>query len=121
MQQRMMEETTTSITRNNMLETFKTYNRKTQSIKPEDNVFMMYLQDGNTWVFKGLVSRKAKEYIQSDDHLTDLNKKFENEVILASFTKKELKSSKKIYLFLPCNSAEVVTYYPIFENSEIST
>jgi hypothetical protein len=98
-----------------MSDDFETYKRKIQLIKPEDNAYLMYLQNGNTWIFKGVVSKKVKEYIQSNEHIDELNKNFESEVILASFTKKEIKLSKKIYLFLPCTNADVVTCYPVFK------
>ena len=98
-----------------MSKDFKTYERKKQIIKPEDNVFFMYYQVGSSWIFKGVVSKSAKEYIQSDGYINDLNKKFKDEVILASFSGKEIESSKKVYLFVPCPNAEVVTYFPTFE------
>jgi len=96
---------------------FKTYKQKNQLITPKHNVFMMYLQDGNAWVFKGVVSKEAKDYVQSENYIEDLNQRFNDEVILGSFTGKDAESTKKIYLFIPCPNAEVVTYFPTFEKS----
>lgn len=95
---------------------FKTYTHKSQTIKPEDNTFFMYLQDGNSWVFKGIVSQKAKEYVQSEEYITNLNNKFKDEIILGSFTGKDAETTKKVYLFIPCPHAEVITYFPVFDH-----
>lgn len=97
---------------------FDTYIHKKSKIIEEHNVYQMYVQYNGTgsWIFKGLVSENAKNIIQSDDTVDELNSKYEEQVILSTFTKKPIEETSKTYLFIPCKNADVSTFSPTFKD-----
>jgi len=98
---------------------FDTYKQIKHSITPEQNVYLMFVQVNNgEWHFKGLVSEKAKNTIQSDDTIERMNENYENQKLFATFTKKPIEETKKMYLFVPCPNADVSVFYPVFKSDE---
>lgn len=97
---------------------FDTYVHKKQTISPEQNVYQMFVQVNNgEWHFKGIVSEKAKNIIQSNDTVERMNKNYKNQELFATFTKKPVEETKKMYLFIPCPNADVSVFYPTYKNN----
>lgn len=95
---------------------FDTYKQKKHSITPDQNVYLMFTQTNNgEWHFKGLVSEKAKNVIQSDDTIERMNENYENQVLLSTFTEKPIEETKKMYVFVPCPNADVSVFFPTFK------
>jgi hypothetical protein len=94
---------------------FDTFIQRNQTIAPEDNVFMMYVQFDNTWQFQGLFSENAKNIILSEDTVKDMNAKYKELEIMSSFTGKPIEKIHKTYMFIPCPHAEVSILTPSYK------
>jgi len=98
---------------------FDTYIHLRQKIAPEHNVFQMFIQqDNGNLIFKGLVSENAKKIIQSDNTINEMNELYNAQVLLSTFTKKDIEQSKKVYLFIPCPYADISIFKPIYKNEK---
>ena len=99
------------------MKTFDTYIQKQQIITPDQKVYQMFERVNNdSWKFKGLVSESAKNIIQSDDTINDLNSRYKDQELLATFTKKPVEETKKSFLFLPCPEAYVSIFQPQYKD-----
>jgi hypothetical protein len=76
----------------------------------------------NDWEFKGLVSEKAKNEIESGSITPSLNSEYEQNRILLSMTKSLPADAnvafKKRFLFIPLQEATAVTYQATFKDKE---
>ena len=95
---------------------FDTYVHIQQSITPIDNVYQLFVQinDGE-WYFKGLISENAKNTLQSEDTILDMNEKYESQKVMATFTKQSIEKLNKKYMFIPCPNANVSIFKPSYK------
>lgn len=94
---------------------FITYKQIKETITSTDNVFQMYVLNDGVWKFMGLVSENAKNSLQSETTITNLNSKRQEREILASFSGKTPEEFSLTYLFVKCENAEVSTFKPIYK------
>jgi len=98
---------------------FDTYIHLVQYIEPEENAFQMFVQTNKgPWVFKGLVSEEAKNVIQSENTVSEMNANYKSQVLLSTFTKKPIEESQKIYLFIPCPNADISLFKPTYKKEK---
>lgn len=96
---------------------FETYNQKKEVITENDNVYQMYVMCDGIWQFRGLVSERAKNTLQTGDTIKTLNERYREQEILASFSGKPVEETSTTYLFLKCGYAEVSTFKPKYTTS----
>ncbi len=96
---------------------FDTYIKIDQTITEGDNVYQMYVCMDGVWKFKGLVSERAKNSIQSDDTINSMNAKYKEMEIFASFKGKPIEETSTSYMFIKCQHVEVATFKPTYKDS----
>lgn len=96
---------------------FDTYIKIDQTISEEDNVYQMYVQMDGGWKFRGLVSEKAKNAIQSEDTIKAMNAKYKEMEIFASFKGKPIEETSTTYMFIRCADVYVSTFKPTYKDS----
>ena len=93
---------------------FVTYKQNKETITEQDNVFQMYVLTDGVWKFRGLVSERAKENIQSEETINTMNARYKEQEIFASFSGKPVEETSTTYLFIKCNHVEVSTFKPTY-------
>jgi hypothetical protein len=96
---------------------FVTYKKTDEIITDDDNVYQMYIQTDGTWKFRGLVSEKAKNIIQSSTTIDEMNAKYKEQEIFASFSGKPVEETSLTYMFIKCHHVEVSTFKPTYKET----
>ena len=94
---------------------FDTYVKIDQTITETDNVYQMYVQMDGAWKFRGLVSERAKNSIQSDDTIKAMNAKYKEMEIYASFKSKPVEETSTTYMFIKCQDVSVSIFKPTYK------